>query len=188
MTWLFLCPVGEDPSDVATINAGELPWIQLPVPPCTGCPPSIHHMFPLHPRSRAGVPDRVVRVWRQAWRVPLLHTFLPLLKWHKAKPLIPSDPLSTVENPGEALQPVYFRNGGTRPAPWAPRAFPTWAPSVPVMLERQSRWLCWLDSPLQAHHEQAPRSVWDLSWQESGTHWNLSQGQGSEKSEVDITP
>lgn len=41
-------PLGEDPTDVPTTTAGELPWIQLPVPPSTGCSPSIA-VFPPHP-------------------------------------------------------------------------------------------------------------------------------------------
>lgn len=75
-------------------------------------------------------------------------------------------------------QPVHIRAVGTRAAPWVPAQglSPLGLSQRPSDAPTILRELCWLYSPFQAHHEQAPRSVWDLSWQESGTHWNLSQG------------
>lgn len=60
-TQLFLGPLGEDPTGVPTVNAGELPWIQLPVPPAQDAlrPSARSHCIP---ESRAGVPDRPLRV------------------------------------------------------------------------------------------------------------------------------
>lgn len=60
ITQPLLGPLGEDPSDVPTINAGELPWIQLPVPPAQD---ALHpSRVPTASPGRAGVPDRVVRL------------------------------------------------------------------------------------------------------------------------------